>query len=172
LISQSRGLGDVYKRQSERLDMSAVNEIQISGNHYKTAYQTWDFIDDFKLGYMEGNVIKYVQRHAKKAGSVDLNKATHYVQKMFELFAKGRTPQTLASYMKLAAPQMSMTEEQEERAFNRINDALIRFRECNSIEYFEMEIIQRVTAWETPQDLAEIESLLLSLTERVYPSIT
>lgn len=152
--------------------MTSVNEIQISGDHYKTAYQTWDFIDDFKLGYMEGNVVKYVQRHAKKAGKVDLNKATHYVQKMFELIAKGRMPQTLATYMKLAAPQMAMTEEQEERAFNRINDALIKFRESNGIEYFEMEIIQRITTWETPQDLAEIETLLLSLTERAYPSIT
>jgi Protein of unknwon function (DUF3310) len=151
--------------------MSAVNDIQIAGNHYKTTYQTWDFIDDFKLGYFEGNIVKYTQRHPNKAGTIDLGKAIHYTQKMFELVAKGRSPQTLAAYMRLAFPQMRMTEEQEERAFNKINDAMIRFREANNIGYFEMEIIQRVTTWETPEDLVEIESLLKSLNDKVYPSI-
>lgn len=152
--------------------MSSVNDIQISGDHYKTAYQTWDFIEDFKLGYLEGNVVKYVQRHAKKAGKVDLGKAKHYTQKIFEMCAKGRAPQNLPMYMRLAKPHMRMTEEQEERAYNRINDALFKFRDANGISYFEMDIIQRVTSWETPQDLAEIEAMIDALIEKTYPSIT
>lgn len=152
--------------------MSTVNDIQISGDHYKTPYQTWDFIEHFKLGYLEGNVVKYVQRHTKKAGAVDLGKAKHYVQKMFSLVAEGRLAQNLPMYMRLAKSHIKMTEEQEERAYNRINDAIFKFRDANGISYFEMDIIQRVTTWETPQDLSEIEALIDALNEKTYPSIT
>jgi hypothetical protein len=64
----------------------SANEIQIGGDHYKNqAIQPWDFISLNNLGYLEGCVIKYVSRHAKKGGIEDLNKAKHYLEKLIEL---------------------------------------------------------------------------------------
>ena len=67
----------------------SANEIQIGGDHYKTqAIQPWDFIALNNLGYLEGCVVKYVSRHAKKGGIEDLNKAKHYLDKLIELNAE------------------------------------------------------------------------------------
>lgn len=69
----------------------SANEIQIGGDHYKTqAIQPWDFIALNNLGYLEGCVVKYVSRHAKKGGIEDLNKAKHYLDKLIELNAEPR----------------------------------------------------------------------------------
>lgn len=63
--------------------MTEVNAYQISGIHYKgTAYQHWDFVFDTGMGYLEGNATKYVARHHKKGGVIDLQKALHYVCKL------------------------------------------------------------------------------------------
>ena len=36
------------------------------------------------IGFMEGNVIKYVVRHKDKGGIADLEKAMHYLQMLIE----------------------------------------------------------------------------------------
>lgn len=52
---------------------------QVGGAHYKDmAIQPAEFIHKNKIGYLEGNVIKYVCRHAAKGGPQDLRKAIHY----------------------------------------------------------------------------------------------
>jgi len=38
-------------------------------------------IEDFKLGFCLGNVIKYILRHESKAGLVDLKKARWYLDR-------------------------------------------------------------------------------------------
>ena len=54
---------------------------QIGGTHYNNkAIQPIDFILENKLGYCEGNVIKYVTRHKEKNGAEDIKKAIHYLQ--------------------------------------------------------------------------------------------
>lgn len=63
---------------------SDINEKQVGGDHYKIAIQPWDYIIANNLGYLEGNVIKYVSRHAKKNGVQDLEKAKHYLEKLIE----------------------------------------------------------------------------------------
>lgn len=64
--------------------MTADN-IQIGGNHYKdNPIQTWDYIIENNLGYLEGNIIKYVSRYKKKNGIEDLKKARHYLDKLIE----------------------------------------------------------------------------------------
>jgi len=43
--------------------MSEENKIQVAGQHYKKlAIQPWDYIIANKLGYLEGNIVKYVSR--------------------------------------------------------------------------------------------------------------
>lgn len=66
--------------------MSSANETQVDGDHYKSkAIQPWDYIASNKLGYFEGNVVKYVSRWRDKGGVADLEKARHYLDKLIEL---------------------------------------------------------------------------------------
>lgn len=65
--------------------MSAL-DTQIGGNHYKDfAIQPVEFVHKNGIGFLEGNVIKYVCRHHKKNGKDDLLKALHYLQILLEL---------------------------------------------------------------------------------------
>ena len=63
----------------------SVNDTQIGGSHYQKKIQTWDYIAVNGLGYLEGNVIKYVSRYKEKNGVEDLKKARHYLDKLIEL---------------------------------------------------------------------------------------
>lgn len=65
--------------------MSALNE-QVAGGHYKQLkIQPVEYIHANKIGYMEGNVIKYVTRWRDKGGIADLEKAKHYIELLIEL---------------------------------------------------------------------------------------
>lgn len=69
--------------------MAGANERQVGGEHYRTAIQPWDFITANGLGYLEGNIIKYVARHKQKGGVEDLKKAKHYLEKLIEISEGG-----------------------------------------------------------------------------------
>jgi hypothetical protein len=59
---------------------------QVGGNHYKGLnIQPLEFITQNNIAYMEGNVIKYITRHASKNGAADVEKALHYCQLILEL---------------------------------------------------------------------------------------
>ena len=63
-----------------------ANNIQHGGTHYKDkAVQPWDYIVGNNLGYLEGNVVKYVSRWRDKGGIQDLQKARHYLDKLIEV---------------------------------------------------------------------------------------
>lgn len=65
--------------------MSAANDHQVGGDHYRRqAIQPWDFIVANGLGYLEGNIVKYVCRWRSKDGLDDLRKARHYLDKLIE----------------------------------------------------------------------------------------
>ncbi len=65
--------------------MSDVNQAQVGGDHYRNkAIQPWDYIVSNNLGYLEGNIIKYVSRYKEKHGLKDLMKARHYLDKLIE----------------------------------------------------------------------------------------
>jgi hypothetical protein len=62
-----------------------ANEQQVGGRHYKdNPIQPWDYIMSNNIGYMEGNIIKYVSRYKEKNGLEDLKKARHYLDKLIE----------------------------------------------------------------------------------------
>ena len=49
------------------------------------AIETYDYINSWKMGYAEGNIIKYVSRHKYKGKALqDLKKARWYLDKMIE----------------------------------------------------------------------------------------
>ena len=63
-----------------------ANEQQVGGSHYATkAIQPWDYIVSNNLGYLEGNIVKYVSRWKDKGGVEDLKKAQHYLHKLIEV---------------------------------------------------------------------------------------
>jgi hypothetical protein len=74
----------------KQLDLfQKANDVQIAGNHYKTkAIQPWDYIVGNNLGYLEGNIVKYVSRWKDKGGVDDLKKAQHYLTKLIETQGK------------------------------------------------------------------------------------
>lgn len=64
----------------------SANDEQIGGRHYiEKPFQPWDYIVGNKLGYLEGNIIKYVSRYKDKNGLEDLIKASHYLDKLIEV---------------------------------------------------------------------------------------
>lgn len=59
-------------------------DTQIGGSHYQTKIQPIEFIMENEIGFVEGNVIKYVCRYKKKNGLEDLKKARHYLDFLIE----------------------------------------------------------------------------------------
>lgn len=80
-------VNDIIK-QGQNMTTQDANAVQVGGDHYKTEIQPWDFIIANDLGYLEGNIIKYVSRYKKKGGMADLLKAQHYLQKLIETTEK------------------------------------------------------------------------------------
>jgi len=57
------------------------NKRQVGGDHYvKYKIQPWDVIDEYKLNYYEGNILKYLLR-TKSSRVEDLQKLIHYAEK-------------------------------------------------------------------------------------------
>lgn len=59
------------------------DQLEVSPLHYcKGEIQPWDFILSQKLGYIEGNIVKYITRYKHKDGLKDLKKAKTYLEKL------------------------------------------------------------------------------------------
>lgn len=52
--------------------------------------QPIDFIGTNRLGFLEGNIVKYVCRYEKKNGLEDLKKAKHYLETLIRREETGR----------------------------------------------------------------------------------
>lgn len=59
-------------------DKAPGNEDQ----HYSGKIQPTDFAESKGLSFLEGNVIKYVTRHRKKAKKLDLQKSLWYIDRL------------------------------------------------------------------------------------------
>ena len=55
-----------------------------SPTHYDLPITPLDYINKNNLGFMEGNVIKYISRYRSKNGLEDLEKAKHYIDLIIE----------------------------------------------------------------------------------------
>jgi hypothetical protein len=83
----SIGMTQIVNQQFQELTkkMNALDK-QVEGNHYKDLpIQPIEYIHANAMGYMEGNVVKYVSRWRKKNGIADLEKAKHYIELLIEL---------------------------------------------------------------------------------------
>lgn len=64
---------------------TGANQRQVAGDHYRRLDpQPWDVITAWGLGFLAGNVVKYVARAPAKGGVEDLQKARHYLDKLIE----------------------------------------------------------------------------------------
>jgi hypothetical protein len=71
---------------------------QIGGSHYKTCtIQPVEYIHKNNLGFLEGNIIKYVTRWKRKADIQDLEKAKHYIELLIEMEKSDETNVIIAS---------------------------------------------------------------------------
>ena len=59
-----------------------IKSKQIGGDHYKGSIEPWEAMLAWGLDPWACNVLKYVQRHRKKNGKEDLEKALHYLEFM------------------------------------------------------------------------------------------
>jgi hypothetical protein len=50
--------------------------------HYTQGIECWDYIVSHEMGYLEGNIIKYVTRYKDKGGVEDLFKARAYLDRL------------------------------------------------------------------------------------------
>ena len=61
-------------------------EKQVGGGHYKDLpIQPVEFIHANGIGFLEGNIIKYIVRHKSKNGKDDILKAIHYCEMLLEM---------------------------------------------------------------------------------------
>ena len=62
----------------------ALNK-QVGGQHYASMkIQPVEFITANELGFLEGNVVKYICRHHAKNGAEDIKKAIHYCELLLQ----------------------------------------------------------------------------------------
>lgn len=59
--------------------METKKSKQVGGDHYDLPIQPLEYILANDLGFVEGNIIKYVTRYKRKNGMQDLLKAKHYL---------------------------------------------------------------------------------------------
>ena len=73
------------ERSEEVMNNIPVNPVTTDPRHYnKLRIEPWDFIQQNKLDFFEGNVVKYICRWRNKGGVDDLRKAITYIEKMIE----------------------------------------------------------------------------------------
>lgn len=126
-----------------------VNNVQVGGNHYKgSGYEHWDFVNECLHGrYLEGCVTKYITRHRKKNGLLDLRKALHYLDKIRELHQK-------RVYMPIGfAPRRNIEQGRSVGAFCTLNE----------MPELETSIVARISTWENEDDLGFVRNQLLHL---------
>jgi hypothetical protein len=74
---------NLYSNFQSKIDALKKQE---GGQHYKDkAIQPIVYIHANKLGFCEGNVVKYITRHKEKNGAEDIRKVIHYCELLLEL---------------------------------------------------------------------------------------
>jgi hypothetical protein len=125
------------------------NDVQVGGMHYKDAkYQHWDLAVDLRLPYLEGQITKYIDRHPRKHGRQDLEKAAHFAQKLLECAVDGRT-------------------------YSRTNDGgdllALYFAQRPAMHPLDRAAISTVVAWTRSSQLTELVRTIQAMIALHYP---
>lgn len=126
----------------------SANDRQIAGSHYASKYQHWDFVLDTGMDYLAGCASKYVSRHRKKGGLVDLEKSLHYVDKLIE---------NHEAIIKV-------------RPLRPVLDAFVnRFVDSNKLTELEHAVIMGLTCWTRELDLQNVKTGIQLLIKECVP---
>lgn len=74
---------DFLQAEYDRIEKERLSALkkQVGGQHYASMkIQPVEFITVNDLGFLEGNVVKYICRHHAKNGAEDIRKAIHYCE--------------------------------------------------------------------------------------------
>ena len=70
--------------------MEKPTDKQVGGDHYKNCtIQPVVYIESNKLGFLMGNVVKYVTRYSVNSNVQDLEKAKPYIELQLQLLEEG-----------------------------------------------------------------------------------
>ena len=119
---------------------------QVSGNHYKSDYQHWDWAIDMGIGPLEYSATKYICRHWKKNGVEDLKKAIHFIEKLIEVNDAGK----YYHYMNRALLRNDLENMQI-------------FVEANKIPYQEARVCEIIATWQKTIELHIAKNILFRL---------
>ena len=66
------------------------SQVEKQAHYTQHKIQPMEYIGMNRLGFLEGNIIKYVSRYNLKNGVQDLLKARHYLDKLIERETKNK----------------------------------------------------------------------------------
>ena len=126
----------------------SANNIQVAGNHYRAKVQHWDYaIHALNNRYLEGNITKYVVRHRKKNGAVDLAKAIHYMDKLVESFNAGEVTYHVTT---------------------DLNFDIHSFIVENGLNTVEAFVVKRLAHWTTVEHLEQARDAIVTLLQEQH----
>ena len=134
----------------------SANETQVGGTHYRPeagGMQHWDLCVNTSLGYLEGQISRYVTRWRKKNGMEDLQKALHYLNKLIEVRDQAYKWRNQCLAISTALVSMEVT----------------KFNKANNLTQLEGAIVLNICLWHEEADLYGIRDLLLQLMNEVEP---
>lgn len=135
----------------------SANEKQVGGDHYRSEYQHWDWAVDLLIGPLEYGATRYLTRHKKKNGAIDLQKAAHFVSKIYDL-AKSNS----SDYKKY-----NMLRENYRKDLD-IYLIMDRFAKANNLSYLETMICYKLATWNSHHELLQIIGLIEKLEQFTY----
>lgn len=91
--------------------MTEANDRQVAGEHYKNAFQHWDWVELVMLPYLPAQVTKYLVRWRKKNGLQDLEKSAHFLQKFVERRAETQSDAIAMTDSFLASNEVPPAEQ-------------------------------------------------------------
>lgn len=73
-----------FRLKETLVNPEVTEDIESPQRYNKGSIEVWDFILDQSMGFLEGNIIKYISRYKEKGGIKDLEKAKVYLEKLIE----------------------------------------------------------------------------------------
>lgn len=82
--------GNYYINNPHQYDLDLSEATQTKPDHYPNAGKkdVIAFCQSNSLGFIEGNIVKYVTRHKSKNGLEDLHKAKEYLNRLIQTYEK------------------------------------------------------------------------------------
>jgi hypothetical protein len=88
---------------SQKKAVKEANDPVNHPSHYTySKYEVIDVIEEWQLGYHDGNAIKYIARHKHKNNPVqDLKKACWYLQRLISIYEAGNVEEEYVTSEKI-----------------------------------------------------------------------